>query len=508
MPLQDHRSGVTAAGPSPQPGGVWGPSRVPPRGRRSSVCAEEAPCPWLRPSVGHLRRLTPPCLLVSQNGEGPNPVHGPQSVNVVDIRARQLTLQWETFGYAVTRCHSYNLTVQYQYVFNQQEFAAEELIQTSSHYCLRGLRPFVTVRLRLVLANPEGRKESEEIVKQTEEDVPGSVPSESIQSSPFEDKILMQWKAPNETNGVIILYEITYKALNCLDPSADLSTQCGKVLKLRNETRHFFEGLYPGTTYFITIKASTNKGFGPPVTTRIATNIAAPSMPEYETDTALNETDTTITVLLKPAQSRGAPVSVYQLVVKEERKHKTRRAADMECFSVPVSFKNASALDSPLYFAAELPPISLSATQPFTVGDNKTYNGYWNAPLSPVKSYSIYFQALSRANGEIKINCVRLATKGASTQNSNAVEPEKQVDSTVKMAGVIAGVLMFIIVLLGAVLTFKRRRTSLRRGMLMARRASVRPHTGARGSIRAGCRRPQSPGSHKRMDALIAACAL
>lgn len=60
--------------------------------------------------------------------------------------------------------------VQYQYVFNQQEFIVEELIQTSSHYTLRGLRPFVIVRLRLVLANPEGSKESEEIVKQTEED--------------------------------------------------------------------------------------------------------------------------------------------------------------------------------------------------------------------------------------------------------------------------------------------------------------------------------------------------
>ncbi|KAI2663861.1 Receptor-type tyrosine-protein phosphatase T [Labeo rohita] len=137
-----------------------------------------------------------------------DPVNGPQNVNVVDIRARQLTLQWETFGYAVTRCHSFNLTVQYQYVFNQQEFAAEELIPTSSHYTLRGLRPFVTVRLRLVLANPEGSKESEEIVKQTEEDVPGPIPMESIQTGPYEEKIFMQWKAPNETNGVITLYEV------------------------------------------------------------------------------------------------------------------------------------------------------------------------------------------------------------------------------------------------------------------------------------------------------------
>ncbi|XP_043382888.1 receptor-type tyrosine-protein phosphatase T isoform X4 [Chelonia mydas] len=390
-----------------------------------------------------------------------DPVHGPQSVEVVDIRSRQLTLQWEPFGYAVTRCHSYNLTVQYQYVFNQQKYEAEELIQTSSHYTLRGLRPFMTIRLRLALSNPEGKMESEELVVQTEEDVPGPVPLESIQGGPFEEKIYVQWKPPNETNGIITLYEITYKAVGSLDPSADLSSQRGKIFKLRNETHHLFVGLYPGTTYSFTIKASTVKGFGPPITTRIATKISAPSMPEYDTDSPLNETDTTITVMLKPAQSRGAPVSVYQLVVKEERLQKARRAADIiECFSVPVSYRNASSLDSPHYFAAELKPVNLPVTQPFTVGDNKTYNGYWNAPLSPLKSYSIYFQALSKANGETKINCVRLATKGASTQNSNAVEPEKQADNTVKMAGVIAGLLMFVIILLGAMLTIKRRRNA------------------------------------------------
>ncbi|ELW66789.1 Receptor-type tyrosine-protein phosphatase T [Tupaia chinensis] len=361
-----------------------------------------------------------------------DPVHGPQNVEIVDIRARQLTLQWEPFGYAVTRCHSYNLTVQYQYVFNQQQYEAEEVIQTSSHYTLRGLRPFMTIRLRLLLSNPEGRMESEELVVQTEEDVPGAVPLESIQGGPFEEKIYIQWKPPNETNGVITLYEVSkppcciselhfysvifslklvnicstdgvkinYKAVGSLDPSADLSSQRGKVFKLRNETHHLFVGLYPGTTYSFTIKASTAKGFGPPVTTRIATKISAPSMPEYDTDTPLNETDTTITVMLKPAQSRGAPVSVYQLVVKEERLQKSRRAADIiECFSVPVSYRNASNIDSLHYFAAELKPANLPVTQPFTVGDNKTYNGYWNPPLSPLKSYSIYFQALSKANG-------------------------------------------------------------------------------------------------------------
>uniref|UniRef100_A0AAQ4RCF2 Protein tyrosine phosphatase receptor type T n=1 Tax=Gasterosteus aculeatus aculeatus TaxID=481459 RepID=A0AAQ4RCF2_GASAC len=405
-----------------------------------------------RPGEGGTGPPGPPLVTRTKCAD---PVHGPQSVNVVDVRARQLTIQWETFGYAVTRLTCVPSTSFNNYIY--------------------------TSVLRLVLANPEGSKESEEIVKETEEDVPASVPMESLQNTAYEEKIFMQWKAPNETNGVITLYEITFKALSSLDPSADLTTQRGRVFKLRNETLHFFVGLYPGTTYFFTIKASTNKGFGPPITTRISTKIAAPMMPEYESEAPLNETETTITILLKPAQSRGAPISSYQLVVKEERKSKTRRAASnpFDCFSAPISFRNASFLDSSYYMAAELPPPSLAVVQPFTVGDNKSYGGFWNPPLSPAKSYVIYYQAVSRANG-VSHNtlcftftgatapcpmskCPRVrhptpnCSPGASTQDSGAMEPEKQVDSTVKMAGVIAGILMFIIILLGVVLAFKRR---------------------------------------------------
>lgn len=70
------------------------------------------------------------------------------------------------------------------------------------------------------------------------------------------------------------LLQITYKAMSSSDPSADLTTQRGQVFKLSNETHHLFVGLYPGTTYIFNLKASTNKGFGPPVTTPITTKIA------------------------------------------------------------------------------------------------------------------------------------------------------------------------------------------------------------------------------------------
>lgn len=44
-----------------------------------------------------------------------DPMHGPQRLEVVDIQSKQVTIRWEPFGYNVTRCYSYNLTVQYRY---------------------------------------------------------------------------------------------------------------------------------------------------------------------------------------------------------------------------------------------------------------------------------------------------------------------------------------------------------------------------------------------------------
>ncbi|XP_077348600.1 receptor-type tyrosine-protein phosphatase mu isoform X5 [Lithobates pipiens] len=417
-----------------------------------------------------------------------DPMHGPRKLQVVDIQSRQITIRWEPFGYNVTRCHSYNLTILYKYQVGGQEQVREEVSwdTDNSHpqHTIASLTPFTNVSVKLVLMNPEGKKESQELIVQTDEDVPGAVPLESIQSSTFEEKIFLQWREPAQTYGIITLYEISYKAVSSFDPEIDLSNQSGRILKQGNETHYLFFGLYPGTTYSFTIRASTAKGFGPPITSQFTTKISAPSMPAYELETPLNQTDSTLTVLLKPAQSRGAPVSVYQIIVEEEKSRRSRKTSEMlKCYQAPIHFQNSTMLNSPYYIAAEFPPNLLSSIMLFTVGDNKTYNGYWNTPLLPQKSYSIYYQAASRANGETRIDCVRIATKaaiivtqlttpyiriapaagddqltGAATRKPDP-EPEKQSDHTVKIAGVIAGILLFVIIFLGVVLVMKKRRS-------------------------------------------------
>ncbi|XP_034038391.1 receptor-type tyrosine-protein phosphatase mu-like isoform X3 [Thalassophryne amazonica] len=417
------------------------------------------------------------------------PMHGPRRLEVVDIQSKQVTVRWEPLGYNVTRCHSYNLTVQYRSrVAGKEETREEVCYDTQSRdpqHTIHNLTPYTNLSVKLVLHNQEGVKESGELQLQTDEDVPGAVPLESIQGSAYEEKIILQWREPAQTYGIITQYEISYKAVSSFDPELDLSNQSGKVVKLGNETTHMFTGLYPGSTYSFTLRASTAKGYGSPVVTQFTTKISAPSMPAYDHETSLNQTDTTVTVLLKPAQSRGAPVSAYQVVVEEERPRRVRGTAEiLRCYPVPIHFQNATLLNSQYYFTAQFLAAGIHSAQPFTVGDNKTYNGYWNAPLLPQKSYSIYFQAVSTANGETKIDCVRVATKaailvtqlttpyvrivpaagdsqltGAATHKPDAVEPEKQTDHTVKIAGVIAGILLFIIIFLGVVLLMKKRRT-------------------------------------------------
>lgn len=97
--------------------------------------------------------------------------------------------------------------------------------------------------------------------------------------------------------------------------------------------------------------------------------------------------------------------SAYHVVVVEEdgsRQVKRRELGHHDCFPSPSpqGESQGRAGGVPLhYYTAELPPSSLLAATPFTVGDNHTYNGYWNTPLDPSKSYLIYLQAASNFRG-------------------------------------------------------------------------------------------------------------
>uniref|UniRef100_A0A3P8Y1F9 Receptor-type tyrosine-protein phosphatase U n=1 Tax=Esox lucius TaxID=8010 RepID=A0A3P8Y1F9_ESOLU len=379
-----------------------------------------------RPGEGGTGAPGPPLVSRTKCAE---PMRALRGLTATEIQPRQLALQWEPLGYNLTRCHTYSVSLCYRYSTPAGGSAGNNATvreclsveRNQSHFTLRDLPPFRSVHVRLALSNPEGKKESREVTFQTEEDIPGGIAPESLTFTPLDDMIFLKWEEPVEPNGVITQYEISYQGIESSDPGINVPGPRRTVSKLRNETYHMFSGLHPGTTYLVSVRARTAKGFGQTALTEITTNISAPVFDYEDVPAPLSESESTITVLLRPALGRGAPVSAYQVVVVEEdgsrrlRKRKKRRElGSSDCFPVPASHGEALSKGAPHYYTAELPPSSLPEATPFTVGDNHTYNGYWNSPLDPSKNYLVFFQATSNFRGETRINCIRIARKGTS----------------------------------------------------------------------------------------------
>ncbi|XP_067867695.1 receptor-type tyrosine-protein phosphatase U isoform X3 [Heterodontus francisci] len=413
-----------------------------------------------RPGEGGTGRPGPRLISKTKCAE---PMRAPKGLTFSEIKPRQITLQWEPLGYNITRCHTYSVVICYHYAFgvgrNQTFRGCQQAEPEVSWLTIKNLLPYKNIYVKLILTNSEGRRESKELIFQTDEDVPGGIPAESISGTPLEDMIFLKWDEPLEPNGVITQYEISYQCIKSSDPAVIVPGLQKTLSKPRNETYHVFANLEPGTTYRFLVRASTGKGFGQAVLTEITTNISAPSFDYGNMPSPLGETDTTITVQLKPARGRGAPVSVYQVVVEEDKLRKVKRETrTQECFLLPVTHEDAASEGLPHYYSAELPPSSLPEPMPFTVGDNNTYNGYWNAPLEPKKGYSIYFQAMSNFKGETKTNCVLIAKKAAaSKKNKGSQDAAHRSEQLGLILGICAGSLAAFILILGAVFVFVKK---------------------------------------------------
>uniref|UniRef100_A0A8C3RDW2 protein-tyrosine-phosphatase n=1 Tax=Cyanoderma ruficeps TaxID=181631 RepID=A0A8C3RDW2_9PASS len=402
-----------------------------------------------RPGEGGTGKPGPPLISRTKCAE---PMRAPKGLAFSEIQSRQLTLQWEPLGYNLTRCHTYTVSLCYRYFVgsghNQTFQECVKMERNANHYTIKNLLPYKNIHVKLILSNPEGRKEGKEVIFQTDEDVPGGIASESLTFTPLEDMIFLKWEEPVEPNGLITQYEISYQSIESSDPAVNVPGPRRTVSKLRNETYHVFSNLHPGTTYLFSVRARTGKGFGQTALTEITTNISAPTFDYGDMPSPLSESESTITVLLRPAQGRGAPISTYQVIVEEDRPKKLKRElGGQECFPVPLTFDDAVSRGSVHYFGAELPASSLTEAKPFTVGDNQTYSGYWNPPLEPKKAYLIYFQAMSNLKG--------VSSPGTLLQPG--VGPGKGRPGMGLILGICAGGLIVLIILLGAIIVAIRK---------------------------------------------------
>ncbi|KAF1633883.1 Receptor-type tyrosine-protein phosphatase U, partial [Eudyptes filholi] len=403
-----------------------------------------------RPGEGGTGKPGPPLISRTKCAE---PMRAPKGLAFSEIQSRQLTLQWEPLGYNLTRCHTYTVSLCYRYFVgtghNQTFRECVKMERNANRYTIKNLLPYKNIHVKLILSNPEGRKEGKEVIFQTDEDVPGGIASESLTFTPLEDMIFLKWEEPVEPNGLITQYEISYQSIESSDPAVNVPGPRRTVSKLHNETYHVFSNLHPGTTYLFSVRARTGKGFGQTALTEITTNISG----RFPQAPCLGRT-----ILFHEANLCMALTSTYQVIVEEDRPKKLKRElGGQECFPVPLTFDDAMSRGSVHYFGAELPASSLTEAKPFTVGDNQTYSGYWNPPLEPKKAYLIYFQAMSNLKGETRLNCVRIARKAACKESKRPLEVSQHSEEMGLILGICAGGLIVLIILLGAIIVIIRK---------------------------------------------------
>ncbi|XP_016095612.1 receptor-type tyrosine-protein phosphatase U-like [Sinocyclocheilus grahami] len=430
-----------------------------------------------RPGEGGTGPPGPPLVSRTKCAEPMRPLRG---LTASEIQSRQLLLQWEPVGYNLTRCHTYSLSLCYRYSTatgggaggnNATVRECLSVERNTSRFTLRDLPPFHAVHVRLALANPEGKKESREVTFQTEEDIPGGIAPESLTFTPLDDMIFLKWEEPLEPNGLITQYEISYQSIESSDPSINVPGPRRTVSKLKNETYHMFSGLHPGTTYLVSVRARTAKGFGQTALTEITTNISVSgNTVQYSSVCKV------CSIFL---------YSAYHVVVEEDGSRQVRRRelGHMECFPAPSSHGESpgggggASGAPPHYYTAELTPSSLPEATPFTVGDNHTYNGYWNTPLDPSKNYLIYFQASSNFRGETRINCIRIARKEACKDHKRALEVSQHAEDMGLILGACAGGLVVLILLLGAIVVIVkkgRKKVNINKAVMTYRQEKTR----------------------------------
>jgi len=410
-----------------------------------------------RPGAGGVSRGPPTTVRTSC---------APSSYRVSDVTInstshQELLVNWENYDYSQINCHTYYYQVKYQQRQSRdQDYSSQDYkllkVGQSSTALISNLEAYTSYEIIVSIVNNAGTVESKKFYGLTKESVPGPVRS-FLYSSVTETTIQLEWQKPLKPNGVLRNYQISYQAISTHDPSFDVAMESAHIQRLFPDTSVLLQQLKPGTTFDVSVCAETSVGCGSYRNLTVTTDIAPPTMPDFQPP--VNEshvTDTTVEVVLLPATPHGAPVTNYYVIVEEikpdqasGRKKRTveeSRASpagnntviipespspSVECNEEPIlDYETAKKNNGTKFAVAKLNPSDLEKETPFVIGDGKNINGYTNHALDPNKKYKITFVAVSEVDGIQKKSCQLLYTK------EKADPPEEPEDEVLKTATV------------------------------------------------------------------------
>ncbi|XP_072002591.1 phosphatidylinositol phosphatase PTPRQ isoform X1 [Engystomops pustulosus] len=152
---------------------------------------------------------------------------------------------------------------------------AFHVITSNTSMLLTGLKKYTDYKVRVTASNSAGESavsEETNIFVRTLEDAPGSPPQNLVSIGFNATSINLEWSAPAEPNGIIVLYEIIYTNSTVI------------LSENTTETTFTITDLNPYTLYRIYVRAYTQFGHGNQSTPilSVMTSETAPSSPPYD----------------------------------------------------------------------------------------------------------------------------------------------------------------------------------------------------------------------------------
>ncbi|XP_013775548.1 receptor-type tyrosine-protein phosphatase epsilon-like [Limulus polyphemus] len=262
-------------------------------------------------------------------------------------------------------------------------------------YTIKDLKPNYKYLIKVKAYNRNlryGSKWSNIATAETRESTPGPPNSMHVLER-GETFITVSWQEPFQSNGNLTKYRLNLTITDSFNSDMIGRFSSLEVDVTKNNTHKFID-LYPGSTYRLTIEASTSMGFGPSLLEEYTTRVSVPTEPPEPE--IMNVGDTTVELKLFPIEFHEGPISAYFIGVEKQSSSKRHKR---HVRNMMVSY-NSSEEGNLYYTTAKLQPEEIQTN--FTIGDGQSYGGFFNAPLKTGENYIFGFGVLSNFSGEEK----------------------------------------------------------------------------------------------------------